>query len=86
GQLGRFLEPAIKLLGFDWKMGVGLVAAVAAKEVLVSTLATIYRVSDADNVEKSLQSAVVGDAAFSPLVAVSLISFCVYQCGLLWEF
>ena len=53
GQFGHFIEPVIKPLGFDWKMGVGLVSAVAAKEVLVSTLATIYSVGD---VEEDSQS------------------------------
>ena len=75
GQFGHFIEPVIKPLGFDWKMGVGLVSAVAAKEVLVSTLATIYSVGDAEENAQSLQEALAGDAAFSPLVAFSLMVF-----------
>lgn len=47
--LGHFIEPAIEPLGFDWKIGVGLVASLAAREVIVSTLAQIYAVSDADD-------------------------------------
>lgn len=75
GKFGHFVEPVIKPLGFDWKMGVGLVSAVAAKEVLVSTLATIYSVGDAEEDSQSLQEALAADAAFSPLVAFSLMVF-----------
>ena len=75
GQFGHFIEPVIKPLGFDWKMGVGLVSAVAAKEVLVSTLATIYSVGDVEEDSQSLQEALAADAAFSPLVAFGLMVF-----------
>ena len=75
GQFGHFIEPVIKPLGFDWKMGVGLVSAVAANEVLVSTLATIYSVGDVEEDSQSLQEALAADAAFSPLVAFSLMVF-----------
>ncbi len=75
GQFGHFIEPVIKPLGFDWKMGVGLVSAVAAKEVLVSTLATIYSVGDVEADSQSLQEAMVADPSFSPLVAFSLMVF-----------
>ena len=75
GKFGHFVEPVIKPLGFDWKMGVGLVSAVAAKEVLVSTLATIYSVGDVEEDSQSLQEALAADAAFSPLVAFSLMVF-----------
>ena len=75
GQFGHFVEPAIKPLGFDWKMGVGLVSAVAAKEVLVSTLATIYSVADAEGDSQSLKEALAADPQFNPLVALSLMVF-----------
>ena len=75
GQFGKTIEPVIKPLGFDWKMGVGLVSAVAAKEVLVSTLATIYSVGDAEEDSQSLQQALAADSTFSPLVALSLMVF-----------
>ena len=42
GQMGHFIEPAIAPLGFDWKIGVGLVASLAAREVIVATLGQIY--------------------------------------------
>lgn len=75
GQFGHAVEPLIKPLGFDWKMGVGLVSAVAAKEVLVSTLATIYSVGDEIEDTHSLQEALTADPTFSPLVALSLMVF-----------
>ena len=75
GQFGHFVEPVIKPLGFDWKMGVSLVSAVAAKEVLVSTLATIYSVGDVEEDSQSLQEALAADSNFSPLVALSLMVF-----------
>ncbi|SDF76553.1 ferrous iron transport protein B [Sporomusa acidovorans] len=75
GQFGHFVEPVIQPLGFDWKMGVGLVSAVAAKEVLVSTLGTIYSVGDVEDDSTGLQQALANDGAFSPLVAYSLMIF-----------
>jgi ferrous iron transport protein B len=44
GKLGHLIEPAIRPLGFDWKIGVALIASFAAREVLVSTLSIIYNV------------------------------------------
>jgi len=49
GILGKFIEPAIKPLGFDWKAGIALVASFAAREVFVGTMATIYSVGDETN-------------------------------------
>lgn len=74
-RFGHFVEPAIHPLGFDWKMGVGLVSAVAAKEVLVSTLGTIYSVGDVEDDSSGLQKALAVDPAFTPLVAYTLMIF-----------
>lgn len=59
GMIGKAIEPAIAPLGFDWKMGVSLVAGVAAKEIVVSSLAVLYR-SDADD-EESLARSLVAE-------------------------
>ncbi len=59
GRLGHALEPAIAPLGFDWKIGVGLVASLAAREVIVSTLAQIYAASGGD--DTSLRDALASD-------------------------
>jgi ferrous iron transport protein B len=48
GRVGHAIEPAIAPLGFDWKIGIGLVASLAAREVIVSTLAQIYAATDED--------------------------------------
>jgi len=49
GHFGRFIEPAIKPLGFDWKIGIALFSSLAAREVFVGTMATIYNLGDDDN-------------------------------------
>ena len=49
GQLGGFIEPSIRPLGFNWEMGIGIIASFAAREVFVSALATIYNVAESDN-------------------------------------
>ncbi len=58
GRAGTALEPAIEPLGFDWKIGVGLIASLAAREVIVATLAQIYA---AENAETSLRAAIQDD-------------------------
>src|SRR5690606_15474065 len=49
GTLGRFIESAIEPLGYDWKMGIGLIASFAAREVFVSTMATVYSLGGTDD-------------------------------------
>jgi ferrous iron transport protein B len=49
GKLGKFIEPTIKPLGYDWKIGIAVISSFAAREVFVGTLATIYSVGDTDN-------------------------------------
>ncbi len=87
GQLGQLIEPAIKPLGFDWKMGIGLITSFAAREVLVSTMATIYNVEGADQASESLRERmrkerdpVTGRLVYTPLVSLSLMVFFVFAC------
>jgi len=54
GQLGKFIEPVIHPLGFDWKMGVSLVTGAAAKEIVVSTMGVLYQTGEMDDGHKSL--------------------------------
>jgi ferrous iron transport protein B len=82
GQLGHAIEPAIQPLGFDWKIGVALIASFAAREVLVSTLSIIYNVgSEADEESETLVSAIRdakrpdGTLVWTPLTAVTLMVF-----------
>jgi ferrous iron transport protein B len=87
-RIGHAIEPVIAPLGFDWKIGVGIVASLAAREVIVSTLAQIYAVSDADDFT-SLRNALradvdprTGRTVFTLPVALSLLVFFVFalQC------
>jgi ferrous iron transport protein B len=57
GQAGYLVEPVIKPLGFDWKIGIGLIGSLLQREVFVSTMGTIYNLQDTDNEEgrQSLQ-------------------------------
>ncbi|HYE16366.1 MAG TPA: ferrous iron transport protein B [Pyrinomonadaceae bacterium] len=87
GRLGHLIEPVIAPLGFDWKMGIGLIASFAARETLVSTLSIVYNVGkDADADPASLVEAVRnakrpdGSPAWTPLVAVSMMVFFVLAC------
>jgi ferrous iron transport protein B len=80
GRFGHTLEPIIRPLGYDWKMGVGLVAAFAARETFVSTEGIIYATggdtdSGTDTLQKAMQDAKYanGKPVWTPLVAVSLL-------------
>ncbi len=82
GQLGHLIEPVIQPLGFDWKIGVALIASFAAREVLVSTLSIIYNTGkDSTEESEGLISAVRdakkddGTPAWTPLTAVTLMVF-----------
>ena len=87
GQLGQLIEPAIEPLGFDWKVGIGLITSFVAREVLVSTMATIYNVEEADETSVDLRSSLrsevdpeTGERVYTPLVAVSLMVFFALAC------
>jgi ferrous iron transport protein B len=51
GHIGKFIEPAIRPLGFDWKIGIAIITSFAAREVFVGTMATLYTVGDEENTE-----------------------------------
>ena len=80
GKLGQLIEPIIAPLGFDWKIGIGLIASFAAREVLVSTMATIYQVQGANEESVSLKEALQKDGTFNVAVAWSLLIFFVFAC------
>ena len=75
GQLGKFIEPVLTPLGFDWRLGVTIISGFAAKEVVVSTMATIYGVSDADEESSSLRQRLATDPNYSKLTAYSFLVF-----------
>jgi ferrous iron transport protein B len=87
GQLGRAIEPAIRPLGFDWKMGVGLISSVAAREVMISTMATVYSLDGSGDPSTSLRRTLprvrderTGLPSYTPLVAISLMVFFALAC------
>ncbi len=87
GQMGQMLEPVLEPLGFDWRIGIGLIGSFAAREVFVSTMSIVFNVED-DGGENSLQQAFQsatwpdGRPLFTPLVCVGLMVFFVFamQC------
>ncbi len=82
GRLGRLIEPTIAPLGFDWKIGVGLIGAFAAREVFVSTMGIVYGIGDeADETSMPLRERLHaetwpdGRPVYTPLVGLSLMVF-----------
>jgi ferrous iron transport protein B len=85
GRIGQIIEPVVRPLGYDWKIGVGIVASFAAREVFVSTMGTIYGVGEADESSAALREKlraerdpVTGRPVYTPLVALGLMVFYVY--------
>ncbi len=91
GRIGKAIEPALAPLGFDWKIGISLSAGLAAKEVVVATLATTYSMEDGAGGSAALKEALQRDPVFTPLVAVALMVFvllyipCVASMAVLWR-
>ena len=85
GRIGHLIEPAVRPLGYDWKIGVSIAASFAAREVFVSTMGTIYGVGDADQTSAALRERLrterdprTGRHVYTPLVAIGLMVFYVY--------
>ncbi|MFC1539532.1 ferrous iron transport protein B [Candidatus Latescibacterota bacterium] len=78
GRFGKCIEPVLKPLGFDWKIGVAIMSGFAAKEVVISSLATIYSIDyDEENKETdlSLKKALRDDKSLNPVKAYALMIF-----------
>lgn len=82
GALGKFIEPVIEPLGYDWKIGIALISSFAAREVFVGTIATLYSVGsdldDEDTIKSRLKAEVnpaTGGPRFTIAVAFSLLVF-----------
>jgi ferrous iron transport protein B len=91
GRLGRAIEPVIAPLGFDWRMGIGIITSFAAREVFVSTMSVVYNVGEDEGSDTSTASLAKvlrdqrhsdGTPVYTPLVAVTLMVFYVFalQC------
>jgi ferrous iron transport protein B len=92
GRMGRLIEPVIAPLGYDWKIGVGIISSFAAREVFVGTMSTVYNLGagqDTESVTPSLEQAMReqkrpdGTPVYTALTAVSLMIFYVFamQCA-----
>jgi ferrous iron transport protein B len=88
GRLGRLIEPVIAPLGFDWKIGIGIITSFAAREVFVSTMATVYAEAGSSSTTSLAQTLQAqkrpdGSPVYTPLTAVTLMVFYVFalQCA-----
>lgn len=81
GRVGKAIEPLIKPLGFDWKMGVSIITGLAAKEIVVSSMGILYHVPEAEENTQALatnlqqQKDAAGIPVFTPLVAYCFMLF-----------
>ncbi|PIE55439.1 MAG: ferrous iron transport protein B [Dethiosulfovibrio peptidovorans] len=75
GRVGRFLAPVTKYAGFDWKVNVALLSALAAKESTVATLGMIYKSADDDSQKKNLTEEMRENQGYTPLHALALMVF-----------
>ncbi len=89
GRIGHGIEPIVRPLGYDWKIGVSIAASFAAREVFVSTMGTIYGVGagggDGGAADAALRDRIVGERSpvtgkpvYTPLIAVGLMVFYVF--------
>ncbi len=92
GWLGHAIEPAIRPLGFDWKIGIGIVTSFAAREIFVSTMSVVYNVGSGDDPEAAVptlaetlhgQTRADGSPLYTPLLGLTLMVFYVValQCA-----
>jgi ferrous iron transport protein B len=79
GKLGHFIEPAIAPLGFDWKIGIGLLSSVLAREVMVSTMGTLYG-ADPGTQALSLQTALHHEMTLGGALALMIFFAFAMQC------
>lgn len=87
GRVGKFIEPSIAPLGFDWRIGIGLITSLAAREVMVSTMATVFNLGNSERdvlpLRESLRTAKdarTGGVSYTPLTGISLMVFFALAC------
>jgi ferrous iron transport protein B len=85
GHFGKFIEPAIKPLGYDWKIGIALLTSFAAREVFVGTISTIYSIGARDDDHTTIKNRLraeinpeTGQPMYTPALAFSLLIFYVF--------
>jgi ferrous iron transport protein B len=79
GHIGRFIEPVLRPLGFNWKIGIGLVSSIVAREVIVGTLGTLYGVDPATQ-SLGLQAALRHDMTLGGAIALVVFFAFAMQC------
>jgi ferrous iron transport protein B len=86
GRFGHAIEPALRPIGFDWQIGVGIIGAFAAREVFISTLGVVFGIGEVDEANKPLRQALRdarhadGTPVMTPLSGVSLMVFFLLAC------
>ncbi len=86
GRMGHAIEPIIEPLGYDWKIGVAIIGAFAAREVFVGTLGVVYSVGEVDEENPGLRAAIreektaMGKPRYTPLMGLSLLVFFALAC------
>jgi ferrous iron transport protein B len=80
GAIGRTVEPVLRPLGFDWRIGVGLVTSLAAREVIVGTLGTIYGIENAEENSEGLAAALQQNLTLGGAVALLVFFAFAMQC------
>ncbi|UHG89134.1 ferrous iron transport protein B [Spirosoma oryzicola] len=85
GRFGHFIEPVIRPLGYDWKIGIALISSFAAREVFVGTMSTIYSIGTGDDEGVTIRERLrqernpqTGDRMYTPALAWSLLIFYVF--------
>ncbi len=74
GRIGRALEPVIRPMGFDWKIGTALIGAFAAKEVFVAQMGIVHAIGEADEESESLRETLT--RTYTPLIGFCIMLFC----------
>ena len=85
GHLGKFIEPAIRPLGYDWKIGIALITSFAAREVFIGTMATIYSIGSADDDTGTIRdrmakevNPITGKPTYNFATSLSLLVFYIF--------
>ena len=75
GKFGKIIEPVIRPLGFDWKIGIALTAGLAAKEIVISTMSTIFAIGEESEESPKLATKLREESGYSRATALSLMVF-----------
>lgn len=80
GKIGKTIEPILKPIGFDWKISIGILCAMGARELFIGGLSAVYSIEDDENTGVSLRKHLVAEKNFTPATACSLLIFMAIAC------